>query len=162
VRDRDDVVARVGAVHPRDGGTDPLDDVDEGETVFFPEYLAWTPAGSGRAFARLIALAQARNINIVTSLNIGTDLHEDLPGRDPDARYNALVIFTRHGVVNVPEAKVTPRSYERNDAEEDQGIGVAPYDRINRLRRVLELVKERLASSVDTVNYVPVSADNPR
>ena len=61
-----------------------LDDVDAGETVFFPEYLAWTPRGSGRAFARLIALAQARNINIVTSLNVGPDLHEDLPGRDPE------------------------------------------------------------------------------
>jgi uncharacterized protein YoxC len=35
-------------------------------------------------------------------------------------------------------------------------------DRLNRLRRDLELVKERLTSSVDTVNYIPVSADTPR
>ena len=111
-----------------------LDEVDEGETIFFPEYLAWTPRGSGRAFARLIALAQARNINIVTSLNVGPDLHEDLPGRDPDARYNALVIFTRHGVVHVPQAKVTPQSFEMDLADDGPGIGVAPYDRINRVR----------------------------
>lgn len=111
-----------------------LDEVEPGETAFFPEYLAWTPRGSGRAFARLIALAQARNINIVTSLNVGPDLHEDLPGRDPDARYNALVIFTRHGIVHVPQAKVTPQSFEMDDTESGPGIGVAAYDRINRVR----------------------------
>ena len=111
-----------------------LDDVDAGETVFFPEYLAWTPNGSGRAFARLIALAQARNINIVTSLNVGPDLHEDLPGRDPDARYNALCVFTRHGVVHVPQAKVTPQSFEMDAADGGPGIRVTAYDRINRVR----------------------------
>jgi hypothetical protein len=111
-----------------------VEDVDEGETIFFPEYLAWTPGGSGRAFARLIAIAQARNINIVTSLNVGPDLHEDLPGGDPDARYNALVIFTRHGVVHVPQAKVTPQSFEMDSGEGGPGIGVVPYDRINRVR----------------------------
>ncbi|MCA1664711.1 MAG: hypothetical protein LC659_10650 [Myxococcales bacterium] len=111
-----------------------LDDVDAGETIFFPEYLAWTPHGSGRAFARLIAEAQARNINIVTSLNVGPDLHEDLPGRDPDARYNALVIFTRHGAVHVPQAKATPQSFEMDAADDGPGIGVTPYGRINRVR----------------------------
>ena len=111
-----------------------LEEVEAGETAFLPEYLAWTPLGSGRAFARLIALAQARNINIVTSLNVGPDLHEDLPGRDPEARYNALVIFTRHGVVHVPQAKVTPQSFEMDAAQVGPGIGVAPYDRINRGR----------------------------
>jgi len=111
-----------------------LEEVDEGETAFLPEYLAWTPQGSGRAFARLIALAQARNINIVTSLNVGPDLHEDLPGRHPGARYNALVIFTRHGSVHVPQAKVTPQSFEMDAREEGPGIGVAPYNRINRVR----------------------------
>jgi hypothetical protein len=111
-----------------------LVDVEAGETVFFPEYLAWTPRGSGRAFARMIALAQERDINIVTTLNVGPDLHEDLPGRDPEARYNALVIFTRHGVVHVPQAKVTPQSFEMDDAPDGPGIGVSPYDRINRVR----------------------------
>jgi len=111
-----------------------LEEVEEGETAFLPEYLAWTPHGSGRAFARLIALAQARNINIVTSLNVAPDLHEDLPGRHPGARYNALVIFTRHGSVHVPQAKVTPQSFEMNVGEDGPGIGVAAYDRINRVR----------------------------
>lgn len=111
-----------------------LEEVDEGETAFLPEYLAWTPRGSGRAFARLVALAQERNINIVTSLNVGPDLHEDLPGREPLSRYNALVIFTRHGDVHVPQAKVTPQSFEMDGAADGPGIGVAPYDRINRVR----------------------------
>ncbi|MCU1279506.1 MAG: hypothetical protein JWM53_3052 [bacterium] len=111
-----------------------LDEVEEGETAFLPEYLAWTPRGSGRAFARLVSLAQKRNINIVTTLNLGPDLHEDLPGRDPGSRYNALVIFTRHGDVHVPQAKVTPQSFEMDAAAGGPGIGVAPYDRINRVR----------------------------
>jgi hypothetical protein len=111
-----------------------LDDVEEGETAFLSEYLAWTPRGSGRAFARLIALAQERDINIVTTLNVGPDLHEDLPGRDPDVRYNALCIFTRHGVVHVPQAKVTPQAFEMEQEAGGPGIGVTPYDRINRVR----------------------------
>src|SRR5215813_11894760 len=111
-----------------------LEEVGEGETAFLPEYVAWTPRGSGVAFARLVALAQARNINIVATLNVGPDLHEDLPGRDPEARYNALVIFTRHGLVHVPQAKVTPHSFEMDLATDGPGIGVAPYARINRVR----------------------------
>jgi hypothetical protein len=111
-----------------------LAEVEEGETAFLPEYLAWTPRGAGRAFARLVALAQERNINIVASLNVGPDLHQDLPGRDPMSRYNALVIFTRHGDVHVPQAKVTPQSFEMDASAEGPGIGVAPYDRINRVR----------------------------
>ena len=111
-----------------------LDGVQAGETAFLPEYLAWTPRASGRAYARLIAMAQERNINIVTTLNIGPDLHEDLPGRDPLSRYNALAIFTRHGVVHVPQAKVTPQSFEMDPRTDGPGIEVAPYARINRVR----------------------------
>lgn len=111
-----------------------LDEVNEGETAFLPEYLGWTPRGSGRAFARLVALAQERNINVITTLNVGRDLHEDLPGRDPEARYNALVIFTRHGIVHVPQAKITPQSFEMDDRPDGPGIGVAPYERLNRVQ----------------------------
>lgn len=111
-----------------------LADVNEGETAFLPEYLAWTPRGSGRAFSRLVALAQERNINIVTTLNVGPDLHEDLPGHAPSSRYNALVIFTRHGDVHVPQAKVTPQSFEMDASTDGPGIGVSAYDRINRVR----------------------------
>jgi hypothetical protein len=117
-----------------DRALEALDEVEEGETAFLPAYLAWTPRGSGRAFARLIALAQERNINIITTLNVGPDLHEDLPGRDPEARYNALCIFTRHGVVHVPQAKVTPQSFEMDEEPDGPEIGVAPYERINRVR----------------------------
>lgn len=111
-----------------------LEPVEPGETAFLPEYLAWTRVGSGRAFARLVALARARNINVVTTLNIGPDLSEDLPGRAPEAHYNALVVFTRHGVVHVPQAKVTPQSFEMDPALDGPQIEVAPYDRINRVR----------------------------
>jgi hypothetical protein len=111
-----------------------LEELEPGETAFLSEYLAWTPLGSGRAFARLVALAQARDINIVTTLNVGPDLHEDLPGRSPDARYNALTIFTRHGSVHVPQAKVTPQSFEMDAVADGPGIAVTPYDRINRVR----------------------------
>jgi hypothetical protein len=136
-----------------------LDEVDAGETIFFPEYLAWTPRGSGRAFARLIAIAQARNINIVTSLNVGPDLHEDLPGRDPDARYNALVVFTRHGIVHVPQAKVTPQSFEMDVADDGPGIGVASYDRINRVRLDWqdELIDVRFVICSDVASFLQFS-----
>lgn len=111
-----------------------LDSVESGETAFLPEYVAWTPRGSGRAFAQLVAAAQSRNINVVTTLNVAPDLHEDLPGRDVHARYNALVIFTRHGSVHVPQAKVTPQSFEMDAAPDGPQIGVHAYDRINRVR----------------------------
>jgi hypothetical protein len=136
-----------------------LEEVGAGETAFFPEYLAWTPRGSGRAFARLIALAQERNINIVTTLNVGPDLHEDLPGRDPEARYNALVIFTRHGVVHVPQAKVTPQSFEMDESDDGPGIGVAPYDRITRVRLDWQdsLIDTRFIVCSDLAAFVQVT-----
>jgi hypothetical protein len=111
-----------------------LEAVDEGETAFLPEYLAWTPRGSGRAFARLIALAQQRKINIVTTLNLGGDLVEDLPGHEPAEHYNALVVFTRYGVAHVPQAKVAPHSFEMDRALDGPGIGVAHYARLNRVQ----------------------------
>ena len=131
-----------------------LEPVGAGETAFLPEYVAWTPSGSGRAFARLVALAQARDINIVTTLNVAPDLHEDLPGRDPELRYNALVIFTRHGVVHVPQAKVSPQAFEMED-----GIGVAPYQRINRVRLDWQedLIEARFIICSDLMAFVELS-----
>jgi hypothetical protein len=136
-----------------------LDQLGAGETAFLSEYLAWTPRGSGRAFARLIAYAQKRDINIITTLNLGRDLHEDLPGRDPEARYNALVIFTRHGIVHVPQAKVTPQSYEMDVEPEGAGIGVTPYERINRVRLDWQeaVIEARFIICSDLMSFVELS-----
>lgn len=133
-----------------------LEEVDAGETAFLPEYLAWTPHGSGRAFARLVSLAQERDINIMTTLNVGPDLHEDLPGRMAEARYNALVIFTRHGVVHVPQAKVTPQSFEMDPAPGGPDIAVTPYDRINRVRLDWQdaLVETRFVICSDVATFL--------
>lgn len=117
-----------------DRAVDALAAVEPGETAFLPEYLAWTAHGSGRAFARLIALAQQQDINIVTSLNLGGDLLEDLPGHQSGLRYNALTVFTRHGVAHVPQAKLSPQSFEMDAHLDGPGIVVAPYTRMNRVR----------------------------
>lgn len=111
-----------------------VEGVMPGETVFFPESLAWTASGSGRAFARLIALAQARDVNIVTTLNLAGDLIEDLPGGSEGERYDAVAIFTRHGAVHVPQAKVTPQAYEMDTALDGPGITISPYKRWNRVQ----------------------------
>jgi hypothetical protein len=111
-----------------------LAEVEEGETAFLPEYLAWTAGGSGRAFARLLHVARERRINIVTSLNLGADLIEDLPGHLPEQRYNALAVFTRHGVVHVPQAKISTQSFEMDPRLDGPGIAVSPYSRLNRVR----------------------------
>jgi hypothetical protein len=117
-----------------DRAVEALEEVEPGETAFLPEYVAWTAGGSGRAFARLIALAQDHNINVVTTLNLGGDLIEDLPGRDPELRYNCLTIFTRHGAVHVPQAKITTQSFEMDRRLDGPGIVVDPYTRLNRVR----------------------------
>jgi hypothetical protein len=129
--------------------------VEPGETAFLPEYLAWTPRGSGRAFARLIALAQERNINIITTLNLGADLIEDLPGHDEHGRYDAVVIFTRHGVAHVPQAKFSTHSFEMDQRLEAVGIGVASYPRINRVRVDIdeELLDVRFLLGSDLVAF---------
>jgi hypothetical protein len=117
-----------------DRAIEALEEVEPGETAFLPEYLAWTAQGSGRAFAKLIGLAQRQDINIVTTLNLGGDLLEDLPGHDRGRRYNALTIFTRHGVAHVPQAKLSPQAFEMNDELDGPGIAVSPYTRINRVQ----------------------------
>src|SRR5688572_23100255 len=44
---------------------DTLADVEPGESVFFSEAVAWTAAGSGVAFARLVKAARQRNVNLL-------------------------------------------------------------------------------------------------
>jgi hypothetical protein len=108
-----------------------LMEVEPGETAFLPEFLAWTPVGSGRAFASLLKLTRVRGINVVTTLNLGGELVPDLPGADPALRYNAVAVFTRHGDVHVPQAKITPQSFEMEESLDGPGISVSGYERLN-------------------------------
>jgi hypothetical protein len=117
-----------------DRALEALETVLPGDTAFLPESVAWTASGSGRAFATLLSEAQKREASIVTTMNLSGDLVEDLPGAVPGERYNAVVIFTRHGVVHVPQAKLTPQSFEMDVALDGPGIAVSPYTRLNRLR----------------------------
>ena len=145
-----------------DRAVDALDGVDEGETVFFPEYLAWTAHNSGRAFARLIALAQKRRVNLVTTLNLAGDLVEDLPGHRPERRYNAVAIFTQHGVAHVPQGKAAPQWYEMDGSLAGPGIGVQPYPRTNLVTLDVddELVRARflIGSDLMLLAHLPPSA----
>jgi hypothetical protein len=110
-----------------------LESVEAGETAFLPEYLAWTPRGSSNAFMRLMTWARERDINIITTLNLGSELTEDLPGRPNGERLNALTVFTRHGSVHVPQAKCSTQSFEMDKSLDGPGLCVSPYDRINRV-----------------------------
>ncbi|MSP60604.1 MAG: hypothetical protein EXR72_09745 [Myxococcales bacterium] len=111
-----------------------LHDLDEGEIGVLPELVAWTNHHSAIAFGTLLTFARDHGIGVITTLNLPPDLTEDLPGRDPAARHNAVVVMTRHGDVHVPQAKLTPQAFERSQAPFGPGIGVAPYARLNRVR----------------------------
>src|SRR5205814_7668736 len=63
--------------------------------------------------------------------NLGGELVPDLPGADPALRYNAVAVFTRHGDVHVPQAKITPQSFEMDAAFDGPGIAVSGYGRLN-------------------------------
>ncbi|HEX2573830.1 MAG TPA: hypothetical protein VH877_30055 [Polyangia bacterium] len=99
--------------------------------VVLPEFLAWTIAGSAQAYRELAIMAQAHRLTLVTTLNLGPQLTEDLPGRQPEHRHNAVTIFTRFGSVHVPQAKLTPQGFEQSPDLLGPGIGVAPYTRLN-------------------------------
>jgi hypothetical protein len=122
-----------------------LVEVEPGETAFLPEFLAWTPVGSGRAFASLLKLTRIRGINVVTTLNLGGELVPDLPGADPGLRYNAVAVFTRNGDVHVPQAKITPQSFEMDPTLDGPGISVTGYGRLNTVELDVddELVRAR-------------------
>jgi hypothetical protein len=68
----------------------------------------------------------------------------------PDEMVNLLMSFERRLATLADQAHET-----REQAQHT-------LDRINRLRRDLELVKDRLTSSIDTINYVPLSPDTLR
>ncbi len=136
-----------------DRTVEALDQVRSGETVFLSESAASKPASSAAAFVRLSKIAQQRRINIFTSLNLGGDLAEDLPGHDPALHYNALCIFTRFGMVHVPQAKVAPQAGEM--AQSPRNATVAPYDRVNLIRLDLDdhIVTARFLLSSDLMVF---------
>jgi len=113
---------------------DALTDVEPGEAVFYSEALAWTAQGSGTAFMRFVKTARQKNVNLIATLNVGGELTEDLPGRAPGHRYHALVIFTRHGHVHVPQAKCFPDAFERVGVPGDEAGPVSAYTRSNLVR----------------------------
>ena len=111
-----------------------LEDVAPGTACVLPEFIAWTAEGSARAYIELSSVARAHDVTIITTLTLGPDLTEDLPGRDEETMYGALVVFTRHGDVHVPQAKLTPQAFERSEALGGENIGVGAYDRSNLVR----------------------------
>ena len=109
--------------------------VEPGETIFFSETLAETASASGVAYVRMVRVARERDINIVATLNLGGELAEDLPGHVAGARYHALVIFTRHGHVHVPQAKIHPDAAERTTSfDPEETLPISAYGRTNLVR----------------------------
>jgi hypothetical protein len=108
-----------------------LAEAGAGAVAVLPEFLAWTIAGSAQAYRELAIMAQSHRLTVITTLNLGPQLTEDLPGRHPEHRHNAVTIFTRSGSVHVPQAKLTPQGFEQSPDISGPGIGVAPYDRLN-------------------------------
>lgn len=105
---------------------------EEGETILFPEYGAYTVDGSRKAYEELGRAAANAGVTVITSLNLPS---ADLPGADPAANYNTLFIFSRDGEVYSPQAKITPQSFEMKHLDETSPrMNVAPYSRLNRVR----------------------------
>jgi hypothetical protein len=111
-----------------------LEEVDPGETIFFSEAVAWTASASGVAYASLVRAARKHDVNIIATLNLGPELIEDLPGRQPEHRYHALVVFTRHSHVHVPQAKILPDAFEQRPGLEQEALPVTGYTRSNLVR----------------------------
>lgn len=111
-----------------------LDEAEPGETVFFSEAVAWTAARSGVAYARLVRAAREHDVNLVATMNLGGELCEDLPGHVSGQRYHALVVFTRHSHVHVPQAKIAPDALELKGGLAEEALPVVPYGRTNLVR----------------------------
>jgi hypothetical protein len=140
---------------------DTLAEVEPGESVFFSEAVAWTAAGSGLAFARLLKAARQRNVNLLATLNLGGELILDLPGHRPGKRYHAAVIFTRHGHVHVPQAKCFPDALERAGGPDQDALPVSGYPRSNLVRLDMDeqLIEVRFLLGADAAmltDHTPV------
>ena len=106
-----------------------LEEVRSGESVFFSEWVPRNLASSPAAFVRLSRIASERRINVFAPLLLGGDLVEDLPGNDASLYYSSLCIFTRFGMVHVPQAKIAP--YAMEAGRPVMNTTVAPYGRLN-------------------------------
>ncbi len=139
-----------------------LHELEEGDIAVLPELVCWTEDRSELAYATFVGVAQEHGLGIVTTLNLPSELTEDLPGKAPDERYNALVLITRFGHVHVPQAKLTPHPFETDRTMGGPSIGVAPYRRVNRVRLDLgdELIEARflICSDLWMLRRLPAKA----
>ncbi len=138
---------------------DALTEVEPGEAVFYSETLAWSADGAGVAYARMVRAAREREVNLFATLSLGGELLEDLPGRGPGARHHAMVVFTRHGDVHVPQAKCLPDAVELAGAPAAETPPVLPYGRTNLVRLDMEeqLIEVRFLIGAD----IALLADHP-
>ena len=95
----------------------------------FPEYAAYTVEGSILAYCILADEAVKRNVTVMTTLNLR---NHNLPNTSPNCNYNTLFIFSRHGEVYAPQAKITPQSFEMQSRHPPY-INVLPYNYLNRV-----------------------------
>ena len=110
---------------------DKIKSSHKGDILIFPEYAAYTLEGSQRAFAELSKMSSDNGLSIITTLNLPSD---DLPFADPKENYNALFIFSRHGEVYCPQAKITPQSFEMRHLDASfPKMNVTPYSRLNQV-----------------------------
>ncbi|MDI3316478.1 MAG: hypothetical protein QJR14_02425 [Bacillota bacterium] len=111
-------------------------DAPAGACVVLPEYLAYTRDASRAALAALSEAARRLGLNLITTLNlVPEEVGGRLPGAEPGAAYNTLVVVTRHGELHTPQAKVTVQSFEQRHYDPRFAeIGVRPYRRLHRVR----------------------------
>lgn len=110
---------------------DKIKSSNKGEILIFPEYAAYTLEGSKKALAELSKMASDNGLSIITTLNLPSD---DLPFADPKENYNVLFIFSRHGGVYSPQAKITPQSFEMRHLDKSfPKMNVAPYSYLNKV-----------------------------
>ncbi len=111
--------------------SDKIKSSHKGEILIFPEYAAYTLEGSQKALAELSKMASDHGLSIITTLNLPS---HDLPFADPKENYNALFIFSRHGGIYSPQAKITPQSFEMRHLDESfPKMNVASYSYLNKV-----------------------------
>jgi hypothetical protein len=111
--------------------SDKIKSSHKGDILIFPEYAAYTLEGSQKAFAELSKMASDNGLSIITTLNLPS---HDLPFADPKENYNALFIFSRHGGIYSPQAKITPQSFEMRHLDESfPKMNVTSYSYLNKV-----------------------------